>query len=349
MHRRQFLVGSGLAVGALSGLAPTRSRSRERITVTLGYQSLWAGGGSVFEALRHTNILELHGVEASFRTFTYGGPLAEAAVAGAIDNVFAADAPTLRAMARIPGSKVLQRTHDQRFAVIARPDFTGGLADLRGKRLSGPFATTVFPRCIQAIVAAGVKEPFKDIRIVNQDVAEQADAMRAGAVDAVTTWDPTFENLIRQKLGRVVWQAPLGAGSGIQGFSGPWLQRYGQDGAVRLLKAWIVATWWTSRNIGQADAWFSRTSRLDADILTAADNADRYLRSPVADIRTLDFLIPARDVQDTQGVLDFLHDQKLLSNRIEAAPFYDMAPLERAQREIAAGDHIDLGRIGITT
>ncbi|MCJ2128155.1 ABC transporter substrate-binding protein [Methylobacterium sp. E-045] len=348
MQRRQFLVGSSLAVGAFSGLAPIRSRSQERIKVTLGYQSLWAGGGSVFETLKHTNILELHGVDASFKTFTYGGPLAEAAVAGAIDNIFAADAPTLRAMARIPGSKVLQRTHDQRFAVIARPDFIGDLADLRGKRLSGPFATTVFPRCIQAIIAAGVREPFKEIRIVNQDVAEQADAMRAGAVDAVTSWDPTFENLIRQKLGRVVWQAPLGAGSGIQGFSGPWLQRYGQDGAVQLLKAWISATWWTSRNIDQADAWFSKTSRLDPQILTAADKADRYLRSPVAEIKTLDFLISAQEIQDTQGVIDFLHDQKLLTNRIEAAPFYDMAPLERAQREIAAGDHVDLSRITIT-
>lgn len=348
MHRRHFLVGSGLAVGAWSGLAPAPSRSQDRIKVTLGYQSLWAGGGSIFETLRHTNILELHGIDASFKTFTFGGPLAEAAVAGAIDNVFAADAPTLRGMARIPGSKVLHRTHDQRFAVVARPDFTGSLADLKGKRISGPFATTVFPRCVQAILAAGVKEPFKEIRIVNQDVAEQADAMRAGAVDAVTTWDPTLENLIRQKLGRVVWQAPLGAGSGIQGFTGPWLQRYGQDGAVKFLKAWIVATWWTSRNIEQADAWFSKTSRLDASILDVASKADRYLRAPVGEVKALDFLISPQEVQDTQGVLDFLHEQKLLSNRIEAAQFYDMAPLERAQREIAAGDHIDVGRIDIT-
>jgi ABC-type nitrate/sulfonate/bicarbonate transport system substrate-binding protein len=95
-----------------SATLPDKAQAAEPIKVVIGYQSLWAAGGEVVEVLRHTNIFELNGITAEYKTFTFGGPLAEAAVAGDIDNVFAADAPVLRAMARMPGSKILQRTHD---------------------------------------------------------------------------------------------------------------------------------------------------------------------------------------------------------------------------------------------
>src|SRR5262249_47827645 len=253
MKRRTFLIGAGATAAATSGLFPKPSlisaRAATPVKITLGYQTLWAGGGEIFETLRHTNILELNGIQADFRTFTFGGPLGEAAVAGSIDNIYAADAPTLRAADRIPGAKVLHRTHDQRFGIVVRNDFKGtSLADLRGQKLSGPFGTTVFPRSIRAIVAAGIKQPFKEITIVNQDVAEQAEALKAGLVDGVTTWDPTYEQLLRQNIGKELWRDPKGA-SGIQGLSGDWLKKNGEQGAVNFLKAWIIATWWTSNNL----------------------------------------------------------------------------------------------------
>ncbi|MDI4234019.1 hypothetical protein OZ411_14460 [Bradyrhizobium sp. Arg237L] len=352
MKRRTFLIGASAAAAGATGLFPhpaiMTARADTPAKVTLGYQTLWAGGGQIFETLRHTNILELNGLQADFKTFTFGGPLGEAAVAGSIDNIYAADAPTLRAAARIPGAKVLHRTHDQRFGIVVRNDFKGtNLADLKGQKLSGPFGTTVFPRSIRAIVAAGIKQPFKEITIVNQDVAEQAEALKAGLVDGVTTWDPTYEQLLRQKIGRELWRDPKGA-SGIQGLSGEWLKKNGEQGAVNFLKAWIIAIWWTSNNLGQADEWFAKTSRLEANLLKVATDADRYLRSPVKDIRTLDFTVTDAEIAESQGVLDFLQEQKLLTSRIEAASYYDRAPLTIAQKQIAAGDIPDLSKIVVT-
>src|SRR6202012_1486491 len=183
-------------------MLPRTSPAAEPTKVTIGYQSLWAAGGEVVEVLRHTNIFELNGIDAQYKTFTFGGPLAEAAVAGDIDNVFAADAPVLRAMARMPGSKILQRTHHSRFGSLVQPDFNGGLADLKGKKLSAPFATTTFPRSVKALVAAGIQHPFQDMTIINQDIAEQTNAMQGHLVDAVTPWDPTMERLLQQKLAK---------------------------------------------------------------------------------------------------------------------------------------------------
>src|ERR1700722_5775884 len=70
------------SIGA--AMLPGAARAAEPIKVVIGYQSLWAAGGEVVEALRHTNIFELNGISAEFKTFTFGGPLAEAAVAGDI-------------------------------------------------------------------------------------------------------------------------------------------------------------------------------------------------------------------------------------------------------------------------
>lgn len=345
MQRRTFLkAAAGGIAGALASPALARAQTAP-IKITLGYQSLWAGGGEIFETLRHTNILALHGIEADFKTFTFGGPLGEAAVAGSIDNIFAADAPTLRAAARIPGAKVLHRTHDQRFGIVVRNDFKGTtLADLKGAKLSGPYGTTVFPRSIQAITAAGIDQPFKQINIINQDIAEQAESLKAGLVDAVTTWDPTYERLLQQKIGRLLWQDPKGS-SGIQGFSGQWLAKNGSEGATRFLKAWIVATWWTSNNLDKAHAWFAQTSRLDANLLKVATDADRYLRAPQKDIKAIDLIIDDAEIADSQKVLDFLREQKLLTTQIDAAAYYDRGPLTLAQKEIAAGQFPDVAKI----
>lgn len=351
MKRRIFLIGASATAAGTFGLLPSPAIVSASATtparITLGYQTLWAGGGQIFETLRHTNILELNGIQADFKTFTFGGPLGEAAVAGSIDNIYAADAPTLRAAARIPGAKVLHRTHDQRFGIVVRNDFKGtGLADLRGQKLSGPFGTTVFPRSIRAIVAAGVHKPFQEITIVNQDVAEQAEALKAGLVDGVTTWDPTYEQLLRRKIGKELWQDPKGA-FGIQGFSGEWLQKNGSQAAVNFLKAWIIATWWTSNNLAQADEWFAKTSRLDASLLKVATDADRYLRTPVKDIKALDFIITDAEIAESQGVLDFLQEQKLLTAHIDAPSYYDRGPLTLAQKQVAAGDIPDISKIQV--
>jgi len=344
LYCRALLGGAALLLAAL-----VPAGAAEPVKVRIGYQSLWAGGGEIVEVLRHTNILELNGIEAEFKTFTFGGPLAEAAVAGEIDNVFAADAPVLRAMARMPGSKVLQFTHDSRFGVLVRPDFQGGLSDLKGAKLSAPFATTTFPRAMKAIVAAGVDKPFQQMTIVNQDVAEQTNAMQAKLVDAVTTWDPTMERLIQQKLAKPIWIAPRGENMGMQGFTGKWLETYGEDGAVRFLKAWIMATWWASHNIDQAHAWFGKTSRLPPDLLKIATDFDRYLAKPVTDIKTIDVTLSDADIASTQGVMDFLLANKLLNTKIEAKSFFDMGPASKAQAAIAAGDFPDLSQIKVVT
>ena len=332
----------GLAILAFNGPAVA-----ENIKMTIGYQTLWATQGELFETLRHTNILELNGIEAEFATFTYGGPLGEGYVAGKIDTVIGADAPVLRGIARKPG-KVLHRTHDWRWGVVALLKHEGkSLGDLRGLKLGGPFGTTVFPRTVRKLVQAGVKEPFKEITIINLDVAEQVPSLQSAAVDAIVTWDPVMEKLRRSKIGVPIYLSKPGEGQGWQGLSQEFIDKYGEDGVVSFLKSWIMSYWWISNNKTKAQAWFAKTSRLPADLLDVAMNNDRWLKAPIEDIKIIDLTITSRDIRDAQAVMDFQVEHKLMDKKMDVASLVDMSYLLRAQKEIAAGKHPPLSSIKI--
>lgn len=343
-----FLSAAVLGLVLTGPWAVDVAHAKQPVKMTIGYQSLWATGGEVFETLRRTNILQLNGIEADFKIFTWGNPLGEAAVAGEIDNIFASDVPVVRTVARIPGAKVVSRTHDYRFAVIAQPDFKGGLVDLRGKTLSGAIGGTIFPRALEHVVAAGIKEPFKEINIVNQDVAEQAAALQSKSVDAVATWDPTQERLVQAGY-RVIYASKAGEATGWMGLTGQFLKKYGEDGAVRFLKAWIIASWWTSNNIETAHAWFGETSRIDKSLLKASAQADRYLKAPVKDFRSMDFVIDESSVRASQRVIEMLVSRNLLQSKLDVASMLDMSYIEKAQADIDAGKHHELGEIRVMT
>ena len=332
----------GLAMLALNGPAVA-----ENIKMTIGYQTLWATVGEVFETLRHTNILELNGIEAEFAPFTYGGPLGEGYVAGEIDTVIGSDSSSMRPIARKPG-KVIHRTHDWRWGVVALPKHDGkSLGDLRGLKLGGPFGTTVFPRTVRKLVQAGIKEPFKEITIINLDVAEQVPSLQSAAVDAIVTWDPVMEKLRRSKIGVPIYLSKPGEGQGWQGISQEFIDKYGADGVVRFLKSWIMSYWWVSNNKAEAMAWFAKTSRLPADLLDVSMDNDRWLKAPIADIKIIDLTISKRDIRDAQAVMDFQVEHKLMDKKVDVTSLVDMSYLLRAQKEIADGKHPPLSNIKV--
>ena len=77
------------------------------------------------------------------------------------------------------------------------------LADLKGKKLYGPFGSSIYLAALAMLEKAGLK-PGKDVEMVNMGFADLSDAMRAGKVDAVFVWDPWVENFVEKGLVRVL-------------------------------------------------------------------------------------------------------------------------------------------------
>jgi len=320
----------------------------QNVKMTFGYQSLWATGGEISETLRRTNILALNGIVADFKTFSQGAALGEAYVAGATDNQFAGDFPTLFAVARKPG-KVISRTHDWRYAILVTQDFKGTrLADLKGKRFAAPVGSAVFPRAMGHLISAGLKDPFSDLTIINQDIGEQVAALQGKSVDAVLSWDPTVERILQTGLAKPLYMSKPGEGQGWLAVSQEFLDKTGRDGTVRFMKAWIMSIWWASNNVATAQKWFGETSRIPVDLLVASAKQDRYLKQPVQDIKSIDLLISDQDIRDTQAGMDFQVARKLRTNKTDVASLVDMQYLRQAQRDIAEGKHPALAEIKMT-
>jgi len=341
------------AAGASTVAATTpalflRSTARARAAewqVRIGYQALWATAGNVYETLRHTNIFERNGISAEFKTFTYGGPLGEAAVAGYIDNVIAADVPVIRAVERAKGWKVTNRLQDSRFAVMVAPDFKGSsLNDLIGKTVAAPFGTNVFPATVLHMISIHIPNPLQEIRFINQDIAEQAVALQAKQVDAVISWDPTEAELERKNLARILWPS---ANFGWQGFSPKVLENTGL--MVALMKSFAEAVWWTSNHVQQARDWFGKTSRIGAYALEKSDSADRFQKVPIKDLREIDLAIPEAEIRKSQLIMDFLLERGLLSEKANVTQDVDMAFWKEAKAQIDARKHLKLADIKIVT
>lgn len=346
--RRRFLkaaVGAGI-IGCTAPALLLRTTAKARAAnwqVRIGYQALWATAGNVYETLRHTNIFEQNGISAEFKTFTYGGPLGEAAVAGYIDNIIAADVPVIRAVERARGWKVTNRLQDSRFAVMVAPEFKGStLKDLVGKTVAAPFGTNVFPATVLHMVSMGMANPLQQIHFVNQDIAEQPSALAAKSVDAVITWDPTEAELERKGLARILWPS---SNFGWQGFSPKVLAD--PHLVIALMKSFAEALWWTSNHVAQARDWFGATSRIGAYALEKSDAADRFQTAPIKNIRQIDLTIPDAEIRKSQAIMDFLLAQGLLSSKANVAQDVDMTYWKDAKSQIDGGKHPTLGDIKV--
>lgn len=334
------------AIVATLLLASATSQAMATEPLRIGYHAAWNGQGEIYETLAHTNILELNGVPATFHVFAYGGPLAEAAVAGDLDIGMAADVPILRVVGRRPEWKVVNRTHDWTWSVLVRPDSgIKTLADLRGKRLAAPFGTSVFPRTYRQLLKAGFKEPFKEITLINGDLGEQVEALQSKSVDAVASWTPTSQKIIEAGLAVPIYESTKDDGLAWQALGPAVLKDRGL--AVRYLKAFVTAVWWASNHLDQAQKWYSETSHISPEMLRLLAKDDRYLRAPVRDIKKIDLAITPKETKEVQGVMDFLVEQKLLTEKMDVSHAVDDSLIRQAQADIRDGKLPPLASIAV--
>jgi sulfonate transport system substrate-binding protein len=77
------------------------------------------------------------------------------------------------------------------------------IADLKGKKLHGPFGSAIYLGALALIEKAGLK-PGSDVEMTNMGFADLSDALRAGKIDAAFVWDPWVENFVEKGLVRVI-------------------------------------------------------------------------------------------------------------------------------------------------
>lgn len=195
-----FLAACGESTEAPKELPPIR----------IGWQVAWATQGQIAMALQKTTALDVMGLKGDFKSFTYGAPLSEAALAGQLDVAFVGDQPAVNLLSRSIDWKIVARLMDFRVAIVVPPNTAiRSVADLKGKTLGIPFGASTHRLALQWLKEAAL-DPTKDLTILNIDITEQSDTVKAAAggpwseVDAFASWDHHIALYEKQGLARIL-------------------------------------------------------------------------------------------------------------------------------------------------
>ena len=128
----------------------------------------------------------------------------EALVSGATDLGFIGDMPSVSLAAVNAPTTVIGRQSVFRGAIVAsvQTDIKT-IADLKGKKLHGPFGSSIYLSALALVEKAALK-PGSDVELTNMGFADLSDALRAGKIDAAFVWDPWVENFVEKGLVRVL-------------------------------------------------------------------------------------------------------------------------------------------------
>jgi taurine transport system substrate-binding protein len=231
-----------------SSTAETTASGAEKApeTITIGYQAIPNGDLIV----KNQKLLEkaLPDTKIEWKQFDSGGSVNEAFAGGSLDFGLAGSSPVSRGISqgieyRVPW------IHDvigKAEALAAKPGIAS-LADLKGKTVAAPLASTTHYSLLAALKDAGVAE--QDVKIIDAEPADIAAAWSRDDIDAAYIWNPTLATLTKDG-GTVITDSAKEAAAGHRTYdlavvSDEFASKYpqalqkwvaAQDQAVELLK-----------------------------------------------------------------------------------------------------------------
>lgn len=194
--QRRTLIQTSAAAGAVLLAAPLLAQARTKVRV--GYLHTPAVDGHIWLGQQMGSFAK-QGLDLELTQFTTGLELFQAMIGGSLD-VLATGAVLSNFPARGQGKVFLINNIEYATAQLWVREDSGikTMADLRGKQISTTTGTTAHVFLDRALRSANL-DSTKDVRLVNQRMAEAVTSFISGAVPAVALWSP-FDSTVRQKL-----------------------------------------------------------------------------------------------------------------------------------------------------
>ena len=186
--------------------------AQELTNVRFGWQIPWAVQGQLVQVLKHTNILEKHGLKGEFIGRTYGPELNEVAFAGGVDVILTADQPAAALFAKDKGWKGIGRLMYNRTSTYVPVNSNiKTVSDLKGKIIGVPFGAAAERVLVESLIKNGLN-PKKDVTIINLGMLEHAplikrsgsDTQKWDQFDALSGFDPIPAILESKDLVRTI-------------------------------------------------------------------------------------------------------------------------------------------------
>jgi len=216
MHLRTTLVGLALAIGAASAQAET-------IRIAIGTQDTTINCATGGLLIRELGLLDKYlprdgkyknaKYEIEWKNFTSGAPLTNEMVAGKLDFGAMADFPgSFNGVAfRDAGKQSLfisvlsgSTKGSGNGIVVPASSSVQSLAELKGRTISVPFASTAHGMLLRAVAAQGW-DPQKDVRIIAQAPEIAGSALRSNRIEAHADFVPFAELFPNRGFARKIY------------------------------------------------------------------------------------------------------------------------------------------------
>lgn len=317
ISRRAFV-----ALAAVATLGLVRPAPAAETPIRIGWQPTTTVEAQIAHTLRKTDILERNGLKGELTMFSYGPAVNEALISGAIDVGFIGDMPSVSLTATGAPVTIVGRQSTFRGSIVASPGSgIDKIGDLKGRKLYGPFGSSIYLAAVAMLDKAGLKAG-RDVEIVNMGFADLADALKAKRIEATFVWDPWVGLFEQQGLARVL--ASDTSLTMVIAMRNNFIEA-NPDAVERFLKAHKEALLYAASNAAVANRWF---------------------REPEA-ARTLDeALIQATTAYDPQWSAKSLKDVRVAFTPEEQARYQGLArtayDLKITPRLSPLADRLDL-------
>jgi taurine transport system substrate-binding protein len=168
--------------------------------IVIAYQAIPNGDLIV----KHEKWLEaaFPNTEIDWKLFDSGGSVNEAVAAGSVDIGLAGSSPVSRGLSQ-PLPYQVPWIHDvigEAEALAVKPEIAS-IADLKGKKIATPLASTAHYSLLAALEANGLQQ--KDVKIIDAEPDDIFAAWSRGDIDGAYVWNPNLAK-IKQDGGKVL-------------------------------------------------------------------------------------------------------------------------------------------------
>jgi taurine transport system substrate-binding protein len=177
-------------------------------TITIGYQKV-PNGDLIVKQEGWLEEAFGEGTKIEWKLFDSGGSVNEAVIAGAVDIGLAGSSPVSRGLSAPIEYQVpwIFDVIGEAEALAVRGDDIKTVADLKGKKIATPVASTSHYSLLAALDDAGLSA--NDVTIVDAEPDDILAAWTRGDIDAAYVWNPVLAKLVEGGGHKLVTSAEL--------------------------------------------------------------------------------------------------------------------------------------------
>ncbi len=316
----------------------------ENISLTpirIGWQVAWVPQAELAMVMQHTDVLNQNGLQPEFAKFTYGAPLAEAALAGEVDVIFVGQVPAMSLITKSDDWMIVGRLLDGRGAIIVpKGSSIATVADLKGKTFALPFGTLNHIFGLDDLKIAGL-DPTKDLKFQHIDAAEAANVVQKGTtqswgeINATSLWDPNVAMLEEHGKAKTIREFRL---DGVVVMSKKFYES-NPEAATAFMKSMLQSYDFYLNDKDMVNDWYVNDTGITYSRAVLEKAASLERNNNAKNLREVSMILAQEDLDRIQDEANKGFTVDVLKKQLKVQDIINLSFVQNAENEIDKGNY----------